>query len=258
MKPTILLVEDKPLLAEDIVDRLHHFGYKNVAGPYDSGEQVISELDSIQPDIAILDINLKGQMDGIELAKKLNERKHTPVIYLTQLQDDATIDQAASTFPAAFLNKPFTNGELKMAVVNAINLINGISKVDAQEEEVEVLDDRIFIKNGRGRIKIMLDDILWIQSGGGETSAISVIDRYKEGKLPYTLGFNLNKLQDRLAFYYPFVRCSRFHIINLKRVKRILDDPAKSKNKKVLLLEDTEIPVGDIYRKNVMGRLKIV
>lgn len=251
----ILLVEDQALLAEDLLHRLHHLGYGSVLGPFDSAEDALDQ----EADIAVLDINLKGKMSGVELAALLNQDRNVPVVFLTHLQDDATFDSAYETEPVAFLNKPFTNSELRMAMASAVKALKAEKPNREPQSPIQVLDDRIFVRNGRGKLHIILEKVLWIQSGGGETSAITTEETLnKTGKLPHTVGLNLNKLEEKLAFCPYLIRCSRFHIINLRHVERILDDTGKSKNRKILVIKGQEISVGDKYRKDVMSKLHIL
>lgn len=251
MKPRILIVEDKPLQAERLVDSLEILGYTNVLGPFASAEEVL-EKDHIS-DIAILDIHLKGDMDGIDLSRSLNLSQNCPIIFLSQLQDDVTLLRVSREQPVVFLNKPFTNGELKIAVENAMRM-KGISK--EIQDEVEVMNDAVFVKNGRGRIKLKIDDILWIQSGGGDTSAVITKQRHAEKKLPYPVGHSLNTLETKLNFAPQLARCSRFNIVNLSHVDRIVDDLTKKKGKKLLEIGGSEIGVGEMYRKGIMQRLR--
>ncbi|NQZ76977.1 MAG: response regulator transcription factor [Ekhidna sp.] len=258
MNPVILVVEDKPLLAEDLLDRLDTFGYSNILGPFKSAELAIQAIKDQEPDIAILDINLSGKMNGIALAKALIRIKQIPLIYLTHLEDLETLENSMQTQPVAFLNKPFTNSELRIAIQNAENQLDQETKSPYLIDATEKLTDRLFIRNGKGKIQIKLDDILWIQSGGGETSAVVVKERHHEGKLPYTVGFNLNKLEERLLFCPFIVRSSRFHMINLNNVKRIFSDSNSTKNKKILEIADQEFPLGEKYRKNVLDRFHLI
>lgn len=262
MDPNILIVEDKTLIAHDIVDRLNGFGYANILGPFDSGELALAESKTHEPDIAILDIRLKGKMSGIDLAKEINQKRNVPIIYLTHQQDDKTYNDSISTFPVAFINKPFTNNELRVALVNASRAIGEKAPRTSRDSvELEFLDDRIFIRNGRGKYYVKLDEILWIQSNGGETSTIMTKD--KLGADPKSLpivGHNLSRLESRLDFYPYLIRGSRYFIVNLKHVDRILDQQPKERStpKKAVLIAENEITIGDKYRKNVMDRFLIV
>ena len=262
MDPKILIVEDKAVLAYDIVDRLNGFGYHNLIGPFDNAEEALQECGDTLPDIAVLDIRLKGELNGIDLAKKLNEKSNVPVVYLTNLEDEEIYNDSISTFPVAFINKPFTNNELRVAMVNAIRALDQeftISK--SRSEDVEVLEDRIFIRNGKGKYHVKLDEILWIQSNGGDMSTIMTADKLEaDPKSLPTVGHNLSRLEDRLNFYPYLIRGSRYYIVNLKHVDRILDQQPNDRTspRKAVMIAENEITIGDKYRKNVMDRFHIV
>jgi len=261
MNPAILIVEDKAILAHDIIDRLQQFGYQNLYGPFESAEEALIECENDLPDIAILDIQLKGSMSGIDLAKRLNKNIKVPIIYLTQLQDDKTFKDSISTFPVAYLNKPFTNNELRVAIVNAVNELGDERSVTIKDYDgMEVLDDRIFLRNGRGKFYIKLDDILWIKANG-ETSTIMTKDRLEADlKVLPVIGHNLSSLESKLSFCKYLIRGSRFFMVNLKHVDRIIDQQSESRTtpQKILLIADNEIIIGDKYRKKVMDRFLIL
>ncbi len=249
----ILVVEDKAVLAQDIVDRLQSFGFNNIIGPFNNGELALQNSRKVKPDLAILDIELKGRMNGIELAKYLKADYKIPIVFLSKHQDDETFRHMLEVNPSYFLNKPFTNSELKMAILNSSNGVHP----EPKKVDIEILNDRIFVRNGRGKFFILLNEILWLQSGGGETS--KVVAKNSHGKIiEATIGHTLNTLEKKLNFYPYLVRCSRYYIVNLKSVDKIIDGSLNSNaKKKALLVNGQEIPVGSKYRKSVMDKLHI-
>lgn len=262
MNTKILIAEDNGLLGFDLTDRIHNFGFKQVLGPFKSGEEAVAFAEKTPPDVAILDIHLSGRMNGIELGRRLNEFRRVPLIYLTQDQDSSVLEESLGTGAIGFINKPFTNNELKMALHNAVSQLNGVvdfSKKQTQEEEVEVLNDRIYIRNGRGKYQVKIEDILWIQSGGGETSAIMTKEKRTSNEKVYpTIGHHLSRLEEKLSFDPFLVRCSRFHIVNLREVERIIDVSGKKGMRKAIIIDGEEIVVGDKYRKQVMDKLRVL
>lgn len=261
MDPLIIVVEDQAILAHDIIDRLKQFGYSNIAGPYASGEEALAFANENAPEIAILDIQLSGKINGIQLAKELNKLKSIPIIYLSQQQDEQTYKDSLSTLPVAFINKPFTNNELRIGLLNAIRAIGEDQLNLVQDSEGEnILDDRIFVRNGRGKFHIKLDDILWLKANG-DFSMIMTADRLgQEEKLLPIVSHTLSKLETKLNFYRYFVRASRSHIVNIKHVDRILDQHPndRSSTRKILEVGEQQITVGDVYRKSVMDRFLMV
>lgn len=269
MPTKILIAEDKKLLAQDLEDRIASMNLGQVIGSFPTGEAALKFSKKNPPDIALLDISLKGEMDGITLAEGLNDLRYIPIIYLTHLDDEKTLSRTLPTVPVAYLNKPFTNNELKVAILNATHALNdedhenGSEPVPVNETSngVQVLEDRVFVRNGRGKLSVALEDIVYIQSGGGEKSTIitkSFLDE-GSGNRP-TVGYSLSKLEPKLSFYPYLVRCSRFYMVNLKCVERIIDVDTdyKSKGKKTLIVHGEEIKVGDKYRKDILAKLHVL
>src|SRR5438477_4787101 len=118
-KARILVVEDESLLAEDIQERLKNLGYEASALAF-SGEEALAQAASAQPDLVLMDIRLKGEMDGIETARVLRERFSLPVIYLTGEADDATLERAKATEPLGYLLKPIEEKRLYSTIEIAL------------------------------------------------------------------------------------------------------------------------------------------
>ena len=89
----IMIVEDEKIVALDIKDSLEHFGY-SVPCMAASGEDAISFIDKCQPDLILMDIVLKGKIDGIEAAKTIRDNYGIPVIYLTAYSDEKNASES--------------------------------------------------------------------------------------------------------------------------------------------------------------------
>ena len=107
----ILIVEDEPLIAEGIALHLKNSNFTVSAIAYDADE-ALQALQTKMLDIAILDINLDSEKDGIELAEYINKSYPMPFIYLTSYSDKAIMDRAKATSPAGFIVKPFNKNTL--------------------------------------------------------------------------------------------------------------------------------------------------
>lgn len=115
----ILVVEDENILALGLKKKLEKLGY-TVTGIAASGQETIEKVADNLPDLILMDIVLKGDMDGIETAKKLNETLTIPVIYLTAYADDAILKRAAATVPYGYILKPYKEKELKANIEMAL------------------------------------------------------------------------------------------------------------------------------------------
>ncbi|MEH1872809.1 hybrid sensor histidine kinase/response regulator [Nostoc sp.] len=111
-KAKILVVEDEAIVAKDLQHRLIKLGY-TVPAIASSGEEAINKAVEIAPNLVLMDIKLKGSMDGIEAAEEIYKRLDIPVIYLTAYADDNTLKRAKMTEAFAYLIKPFKERELQ-------------------------------------------------------------------------------------------------------------------------------------------------
>lgn len=117
---SILVVEDERIVAKDIQISLEQLGY-TVPAIAASGIEAINKAAENVPDLVLMDINLKGDMDGVEAARHINTRFNVPVIYLTAYSDDQTLERAKLTDPIGYILKPFKARELHAAIQMAIN-----------------------------------------------------------------------------------------------------------------------------------------
>ena len=118
-KANILIVENEQIVAMDIQNTLEHNGYQ-VAGHADRGEDAVKKAEELHPDLILMDISLKGEMDGIEAAKKIRARFDLPVIFLTAFADQSTTERARLAEPYGYLIKPFDERELVILIEMAI------------------------------------------------------------------------------------------------------------------------------------------
>ena len=128
MKNTILIVEDESITALDLKFTLEELGY-NVIDITDNGQDAINIAAETSPDLTIMDINLKGEMNGIEAAKKLSEL-NLPVIFLTAYTDNDTFNKIINDLSVyGFISKPFNKKTIGMSIDFAIKR----AKIDAEK-----------------------------------------------------------------------------------------------------------------------------
>lgn len=107
----ILIVEDEPMIAEDLSDICKELGYEVFETALNAGQAML-KLKTVQPDIILLDINLEDDIDGIQIAEYINEHLKCPFIFITSYADDKTIDRAKRTNPMGYIVKPFRKQDL--------------------------------------------------------------------------------------------------------------------------------------------------
>ncbi|HSA77765.1 MAG TPA: response regulator, partial [Nitrospirota bacterium] len=118
-KGTIFVVEDEVIIADDIKSYLQKFGYK-VPSIATSGEEALKRVRDIRPDLVLMDIVLRGEMDGIETAERIRSEFDVPVVYLTAFADDQTLERAKITEPFGYIIKPFEERDLYTTIEMAL------------------------------------------------------------------------------------------------------------------------------------------
>lgn len=128
MNPKILIVEDEAIVALEIKNAMKKLGFEvtNSVGNYDDA---INSVKKNEPNIIIMDINLRNSKDGIQTVLAIQEIKNIPIIYLTAYSDDETINRAVATKPIAYLLKPFKREELKSTIQLGLFKVNAPNKI---------------------------------------------------------------------------------------------------------------------------------
>jgi len=115
----ILIVEDDDIIARVEDWRLKNLGY-TVCGRATNGADAIELVANKKPDVVLMDINIKGEIDGIETARMIKKEFNIPVIYVTSHSDGATLVRAKETKPDGFILKPFEDNDLRIAIQLAL------------------------------------------------------------------------------------------------------------------------------------------
>ncbi len=115
----VLIVEDETLIAEDIAAYLRNIDFEVVGIAYNS-EKALDMLATRTPDAALLDINIGGNLDGIQLAEIINQKYKIPFVYLTSYSDKSTIERAKVTMPFGYILKPFDENDLLTSLEMAV------------------------------------------------------------------------------------------------------------------------------------------
>lgn len=237
----ILIVEDDMIIAANISLQLTKLGYE-ITGIESRGEEAINHIKANPPDILLMDVNLKGAIDGIQTAKTIQEFTDVPIIYLTANSDEVTFNKAKETHPRAFITKPFSNIDLQRTielVVQQLAEINGGSKTIGS---MEVLGDRIFVRHHGNMEKILLDDILFIEADRNYCTIATI-----KGK--FTLTSTLKTMGEKLPKSH-LIRVHRSYIVNISKLDVVADHHLEI-NRKV-------IPLGKSYKELLLSRIQTI
>ncbi len=131
-KAQVLIVEDEGIIALDICSSLKNLGY-SVPAIVSTGEEAIKKVEEHNPDLVLIDIVLKGEMDGIEAAEIIRSRFGTTVIFLTAYADRERLKRAKLTTPFGFILKPFEDRDLQVTIEMALYT----DKTDAERRQAE-------------------------------------------------------------------------------------------------------------------------
>jgi CheY-like chemotaxis protein len=115
----ILLVEDDDVIAKVADWRLKNLGY-TVCGRATSGAEAMELVVNAKPDLVLMDINIRGDVDGIETARMIKKGFNIPVVYVTSHSDGPTLERAKATRPDGFIVKPFEDNDLRVAIELAL------------------------------------------------------------------------------------------------------------------------------------------
>jgi len=218
----ILIVEDEMIIGAKISMQLSNLGYQ-VTGILPRGEDAIVHVQESKPDLVLMDINLKGGMNGIETAAQLQQLGNIPIIYLTANADEATFNRAKATKPYAFISKPYKQLDLQRAIELTISRmaedVNGLIVSDTSEDSTFVLDDRIFVRNKEKMVKIMLADLMYLEA---DRNYSHLFAKEKD----YVLAVTLKAIEVKLPTKQ-FLRIHRSYIVNITHIEEVMDGSVK-------------------------------
>ena len=155
MAARICIVEDESIVAHDIKRQLERAGYK-IVGIFSSGEELLDNLKEKSPELVLMDVKLRGKLDGIETSRIIKSKYNLPVVMLTAFADDTTIERTKETAPFGYILKPFEEKELNTAVEMALYRYKLEKKLQESEEQYRSFFEEDlsgdFIASGNGRI----------------------------------------------------------------------------------------------------------
>lgn len=224
----VLVVEDDPMFSLVLTTLLRKDGYR-VVGPVDNGPDALTLFGDHSVDLILMDVNIRGSLDGIETASRLLAQRAVPLIYLTGQTDRLTLDRAKATFPAGYLVKPFSNESVRVAIELAIQnfarqqrptpatvppLASGTEALPpdsdgsaANRETILQIENHLFIRQNYQFLKVRLADILFIEA---DNNYIVLQTTTQKFALRMPLASALERIQ-----YDKLVRVHRSFVVNV-------------------------------------------
>ena len=230
---TILILEDKVLLAEMLVMALERLGY-SVFGTAHTAREALEMLQTGQPDLALLDIDLgeeSNEMNGIDVGRHIHKHYDFPFLFLTGKDDELTLERSTEVHPAGFLLKPVSDRALHSAIQVALANVQ-TAPAHTPVEAADPEKDHLFVRY-KGRFeKVPQSDILWVEADESYSKI------HTEART-YTVTFKLKVMEERLS-HPSLIRVHRSYIVNVDKVNAIAEND--------LLIGNQSIPVSKSYR----------
>lgn len=230
------------IIAANISLQLSNLGYE-VTGIETRGEEAILHARLNTPDIILMDINLRGDLDGIDTVKTIQQTLNIPIVYLTANSDEATFARARTTFPFAFISKPFNPLDVQRTIALVTEqLAERKTLHGSSSSRVQIMEDRIFVRYNGRMIKLLLDDILYIEADRNYCNIIT-----EENK--FLVVSTLKTIETELKGTH-LMRVHRSFMVNLSKLDVVADGHLEI-NRKV-------IPLSKSYKDFLMGRLHTI
>lgn len=235
----VLIVEDEWIVSEEIKEVLESKGFQ-VIGQAEDDVTAIELMNENPADIILMDIQIEGSCDGIELADKIQKTHSCAIIFLTANAKEQQVERAKQVKPAAYIVKPFQEKNLEMAIEMAFN--NMSEAEEKSKEESYIISDHIFIRDNSRFRRIALDKIHFVKATG---SYIEIVTEDSK----YTLAVNLKSFESRLSDTR-FLRIHRSHLINLNQIEEY--DGGR------VFIGGEALSIGNSYKNDFLRHIKFL
>ncbi len=224
----VFLAEDDILIAEHLKDIILSFGY-NVVGMAHNKKDAIEIIDTSEPDVALLDINMQRKYEGIEIGEYIQKNYNFPIIYITAHSEKTTIEKALKTKPSGYIIKPFKDMEVFSTIQIAFDKFRNNKS-----------ENFIILKDGVRVVKLYSFDILFVKSDKNYIEYFTKDKRYIERK---SLGAFLDEIKSE-----NFIQIHRSYAVNIDYVILVKSS--------TVLIDNYEMPISRKYKRNIKMLLK--
>jgi DNA-binding LytR/AlgR family response regulator len=240
-KVKVLIVEDDLIISSDLAEILESANYE-VCGMCKSFAEAMKTIEAKRPDLLLLDINISGDKDGIQLANELRLQK-LPFIFISSHTDRLTIERAKQSHPYGFLVKPFEEADVLVAIEIALsNFAHEQNTSGTSTPEEFVIGNSLFVRHKNSTIKISYDDVLFARAD----SNYCIIHTKDQS---YTLRSTLKEIESKLTGSQ-FYRSHKSYVINLNHLNSISTEE--------IVVGKESLPVGREQHEWLMKRINKV
>lgn len=230
MKASVLIVEDEALIADDIANTLEKHGYC-ITDIVDNAIDALEAISKQKPDVALLDINIQGGIDGVELAPRLK----VPFIFLTSYYDQNTLNRARLVNPSGYIVKPFAEKDL---VVNVELAFHKKSFIQHQKSA----PTKLFVRKDQEIVALNSDQIVFAEAFDNYTNVYTEADKF-------IVSHTLKSIEEKLL-PLGFVRVHRSYLINFQAIDNIQEN--------TIFLKGHKVSIGKSYRKDFFDQLELL
>jgi two-component system response regulator LytT len=238
----ILIVEDDLIISKNLKGILGNLNHQ-VIGIVDNAEDAIEICNKIIPDLALLDIEINGDIDGVALAEILRDQFDIPFIFSTTYADNETILRANEKGPFGYLVKPYGIKEVNAAIQIAKASFDRLKAAEKAANNLsKIVNNSIFLKVDSQLIKVKIEDLLYIEARG-DYALFKTINK------GYIVQTTIKRVEERLA-EYNFQKVHRSFIVNISNIENIEESN--------LMIEDQVIPISRTLKEALLKRLNLL
>lgn len=251
MEISVYIVEDESIVAKDTQSTLKKLGYQ-VLGISNNGKDALENIIKTEPDIILMDIMIKGDLTGIDVAEKVKELHDVPVIFLTAYADETTLSKAKITEPYGYILKPFKEVDLRSTIEMAVYKHQKDMEVKIERDKLYNLienkeegnKDILFVKSNSKLVKLNLNDLYYVEALKDYVVINTLQTRY-------TIHSTMKDIESKLN-NGDFIRVHRSFIVRVDKIQQI-------ENHTVVLEENKKvIPIGGSYREPLLEKLNLI
>ena len=206
--------------------------------------RLMSIISATNPDVLLMDIDLGDNVSGIDLVLKINEMYDIPTVYLTSFADDQTFNEAKTTFPAAYITKPYDADELKRAIELAVFSNQDKRFSSANRKNRFAVSENIFIKNANTLVKVSIPDIRLIEAYDKYCYIFTTNQKYM---IKERLKNILLQLPESL-----FCQVHRSYIINISSIESI------DLHQNNIIVMGKSIGIGKTFKQNLFANVNTI
>ncbi|MDO7875016.1 response regulator transcription factor [Hymenobacter sp. ASUV-10] len=243
---SILIVEDNRMQAIVLQDCIESMGLR-VIGPVAAATEALQLCEQELPSLAILDVKLNGEADGITLARQIMSLGEVPIVFVSATEDLATMARGWQLKPLGFLPKPYNLTSLRRLVeLGVYGQVTTSVQHNSTVSEAEAAAPWLFVREQNLLVRVAIEDIMCV-----EIAQKYCLLQLKSGHR-HSVRTTLAQLLRRLT-RAGFAQVHRSWLVQLRHIKSV--DPTTGV---IRLPDDVEVPLGRIYRDELIERLRLL